>query len=124
VSTSRHINGISDESQEALIRVGERKGCESAGSLCQKSRVLTQPRGCHFQKTTARNFSTRLHSINDASAWPGGGFSDSLFKMKTPVKETQAILVRPRVYIGDDIALGPGKIDLLRAVQALRDLAN
>lgn len=43
--------------------------------------------------------------------------------MKTPVKEAQAILVRPRVYIGDDIALGPGKIDLLRAVGETRSIA-
>lgn len=27
-----------------------------------------------------------------------------------------AILVRPRVYLGDHIAIGPGKIDLLRTV--------
>eukprot|EP01035_Chromulina_nebulosa_P061153 gene61154-biopygen44377 len=43
--------------------------------------------------------------------------------MKTPVKEAQAILVRPRIYIGDGIAIGPGKIDLLRAVGEARSIA-
>ena len=32
-------------------------------------------------------------------------------------------MVRPRVFIGDDIALGPGKIDLLRAVGETRSLS-
>jgi molybdate transport system regulatory protein len=27
------------------------------------------------------------------------------------------VLVRPRIYIGDDISIGPGKIDLLREVE-------
>lgn len=35
----------------------------------------------------------------------------SLFKDKSKV-----ILVRPRVYIGENISIGPGKIDLLRQV--------
>lgn len=43
--------------------------------------------------------------------------------MKTTLKKTQAILVRPRVYIGENIALGPGKIDLLRAVGETRSIA-
>jgi molybdate transport system regulatory protein len=30
--------------------------------------------------------------------------------------EPKALLVRPRIYIGDAIAIGPGKIDLLRKV--------
>jgi molybdate transport system regulatory protein len=34
-----------------------------------------------------------------------------------------AVLVRPRVYIGDGIALGPGKIDLLRQVGETRSIA-
>lgn len=34
-----------------------------------------------------------------------------------------AVLVRPRIYIGDGIALGPGKIDLLRAVGAARSIS-
>ena len=32
-------------------------------------------------------------------------------------------LVRPRLYIGDGIAIGPGKIDLLRAVGETRSIA-
>jgi len=34
-----------------------------------------------------------------------------------------AVLVRPRLYIGDSIAIGPGKIDLLRAVGDTRSIA-
>lgn len=34
-----------------------------------------------------------------------------------------AILVRPRIYIGAGIAVGPGKIDLLRAVGETRSIA-
>lgn len=34
-----------------------------------------------------------------------------------------AVLVRPRLYIGDGIAIGPGKIDLLRAVGETRSIA-
>lgn len=34
-----------------------------------------------------------------------------------------AALVRPRLYIGDGIAVGPGKIDLLRAVGETRSIA-
>ena len=33
------------------------------------------------------------------------------------------MLVRPRIYFGKDIALGPGKIDLLRAVGQTRSIA-
>jgi molybdate transport system regulatory protein len=41
-----------------------------------------------------------------------------------PKKNTPcAVLVRPRIYIGDGIAIGPGKIDLLRAVGATRSIA-
>lgn len=36
--------------------------------------------------------------------------------MTKSVSKPQAVIVRPRVYIGDAIALGPGKIDLLRAI--------
>ena len=36
--------------------------------------------------------------------------------MKTSTSKPQAVIVRPRVYIGDSIVLGPGKIDLLRLV--------
>ncbi len=34
-----------------------------------------------------------------------------------------AVLVRPRLYIADSIAIGPGKIDLLRAVGETRSIA-
>lgn len=34
-----------------------------------------------------------------------------------------AVLVRPRIYIGDGISIGPGKIDLLRAVGEMRSIA-
>lgn len=34
-----------------------------------------------------------------------------------------AVLVRPRLYIGDNIAIGPGKIDLLHAVGETRSIA-
>lgn len=44
--------------------------------------------------------------------------------MKTSVKKTQAILVRPRIYIGESIAIGPGKIDLLRKVGETRSIAS
>lgn len=36
--------------------------------------------------------------------------------MKTSTSKPQAVIVRPRVYIGDSIVLRPGKIDLLRLV--------
>lgn len=36
--------------------------------------------------------------------------------MKTSVKKPLPILVRPRIYIGEEISIGPGKIDLLRQV--------
>lgn len=32
-------------------------------------------------------------------------------------KKDTAILVRPRIYIGDNATIGPGKIDLLKALQ-------
>ena len=32
-------------------------------------------------------------------------------------------IVRPRVYIGDDISIGPGKIDLLQKVLETRSIA-
>lgn len=36
---------------------------------------------------------------------------------------TTAVMVRPRVQIGTAIALGPGKIDLLRAIDAQRSIS-
>lgn len=38
-------------------------------------------------------------------------------------KSNQAITVRPRVYIGKSIAIGPGKIDLLKQVEATRSIS-
>ncbi|MYM42019.1 LysR family transcriptional regulator [Pseudoduganella sp. CY13W] len=34
-----------------------------------------------------------------------------------------SILVRPRIYIGADISIGPGKIDLLRRIDETRSIA-
>ena len=34
-----------------------------------------------------------------------------------PEKKETAILVRPRIYIGDNATIGPGKIELLKALQ-------
>lgn len=42
--------------------------------------------------------------------------SDSLSNMKQPEITHHPVLVRPRIYIGSNIAIGPGKIDLLRLV--------
>ncbi|MEW5892602.1 MAG: LysR family transcriptional regulator [Pseudomonadota bacterium] len=41
----------------------------------------------------------------------------------TSKQKASAALVRPRIYIGPAIAIGPGKIDLLRAVAATRSIA-
>ncbi len=43
--------------------------------------------------------------------------------MKSSSRKKAAILVRPRVQIGDTIAIGPGKIDLLRAVGETRSIS-
>ncbi|MDR3368893.1 LysR family transcriptional regulator [Rhodoferax sp.] len=44
--------------------------------------------------------------------------------MKTPAApKSHVILVRPRIYIGEGIAIGPGKIDLLRLVGETRSIA-
>ena len=40
-----------------------------------------------------------------------------------PKKLIQPIKVRPRVYIGESIAIGPGKIDLLKQVEATRSIS-
>ncbi len=42
-------------------------------------------------------------------------------KNKTPAK--RAVVVRPRVYLGDSVAIGPGKIDLLQQVAVTRSIA-
>ena len=38
------------------------------------------------------------------------------------LKPARAIMVRPRIYLGDKIAIGPGKIDLLRAIARLHSI--
>ena len=38
-------------------------------------------------------------------------------------KSAQAVMARPRLYIGASIAVGPGKIDLLREVAATRSIS-
>lgn len=43
--------------------------------------------------------------------------------MSTPPAKPHVILVRPRIYIGELIAVGPGKIDLLRQVAETRSIA-
>jgi molybdate transport system regulatory protein len=43
--------------------------------------------------------------------------------MTSEKKIIAAILVRPRIYIGEHIAIGPGKIDLLRQVGQTRSIA-
>lgn len=35
----------------------------------------------------------------------------------------KAILVRPRIYIGEAIAIGPGKVDLLRLIGELQSIS-
>ncbi|HEB0857286.1 TPA: winged helix-turn-helix domain-containing protein [Citrobacter freundii] len=37
--------------------------------------------------------------------------------------KSNLILVRPRIYINDNISLGPGKIDLLRAIDRFNSLS-
>ncbi len=43
--------------------------------------------------------------------------------MTSEKSTTTAVLVRPRIYIGESIAIGPGKIDLLRQVGETRSIA-
>ncbi len=46
-----------------------------------------------------------------------------LDSVKPPRTKSSAVLVRPRVYIGDKISIGPGKIDLLRSIDAARSIS-
>lgn len=39
------------------------------------------------------------------------------------MSDSKTIRIRPRIYIGDAIALGPGKIDLLRHVGEMRSIS-
>lgn len=43
--------------------------------------------------------------------------------MKPNRTKPSAILVRPRVYIGDNISIGPGKIDLLKSIDAAQSIS-
>ncbi len=43
--------------------------------------------------------------------------------MNSAPRKPKTILVRPRVHIGDAIAIGPGKIDLLRVVGETQSIA-
>ncbi|EAA1980359.1 ModE family transcriptional regulator [Salmonella enterica subsp. enterica serovar Java] len=43
--------------------------------------------------------------------------------MKKGTQKSDFILVRPRIYINDNISLGPGKIDLLRAIDGFHSLS-
>ncbi|MFU1505661.1 winged helix-turn-helix domain-containing protein [Aeromonas veronii] len=43
--------------------------------------------------------------------------------MNTVNPKSQVILVRPRVYIGKNLSIGPGKIDLLRAIGEARSIS-
>ncbi|EIZ2108068.1 winged helix-turn-helix domain-containing protein [Salmonella enterica] len=43
--------------------------------------------------------------------------------MKKDTFKSGVILVRPRIYINDNISLGPGKIDLLRAIDGFHSLS-
>ena len=43
--------------------------------------------------------------------------------MKPSALKQLTILVRPRIYIGNDISIGPGKIDLLRRIDETNSLA-
>ena len=43
--------------------------------------------------------------------------------MNATADEPRAILVRPRIYIGEQIAIGPGKVDLLRKIGETRSIA-
>lgn len=44
--------------------------------------------------------------------------------MTSKKNKPYAVLVRPRIYIGDNVSIGPGKIDLLRAVGGTRSIAG
>ncbi len=43
--------------------------------------------------------------------------------MKKPSAKPHAVLVRPRIYIGEAISIGPGKIDLLYKVGETRSIS-
>jgi molybdate transport system regulatory protein len=43
--------------------------------------------------------------------------------MRATAQKNDVILVRPRIYLGKGLAIGPGKIDLLRTVAELKSIA-
>jgi molybdate transport system regulatory protein len=43
--------------------------------------------------------------------------------MKTSVSGQSAAIIRPRIHLGEHLAIGPGKIDLLRAVGQARSIS-
>ncbi|WP_369114939.1 winged helix-turn-helix domain-containing protein [Edwardsiella tarda] len=43
--------------------------------------------------------------------------------MDKNIEKSNILLVRPRVYINDNISLGPGKIDILRAIDGFNSLS-
>lgn len=43
--------------------------------------------------------------------------------MRATAKKNDVVLVRPRIYLGKGLAIGPGKIDLLRTVAELKSIA-
>jgi molybdate transport system regulatory protein len=43
--------------------------------------------------------------------------------MKATPSNQQAVLVRPRIYIGEALSIGPGKIDLLRAIDVTHSIS-
>lgn len=44
-------------------------------------------------------------------------------RMNASFPKQRAIMVRPRIYLGESIAIGPGKIDLLRHVAEGRSIS-
>lgn len=44
--------------------------------------------------------------------------------MEKPTSNSPAVLVRPRIYIGSAISIGPGKIDLLQQIRVTRSIAG
>jgi molybdate transport system regulatory protein len=42
--------------------------------------------------------------------------------MNSQHRKPPVVLVRPRIYIGDSISIGPGKIDLLREIEKSKSI--
>jgi molybdate transport system regulatory protein len=43
--------------------------------------------------------------------------------MNVKKRSARTVIARPRLYIGESIAIGPGKIDLLKQVEATRSIS-